>query len=100
MGGKPAGRSVRELGINGKETVLNVFKCKWTSIGEGRLLGDMVICAGHHSYFADKIFLLKHKAPHSPELRICCMPSRCSSSPPPHHQQIVPNEPGIEEVTL
>lgn len=101
MGGNPTGGSVRELGINGKETAVNVFKHKWTLIEEGRLLGDMVICAGHHSYSADKIFLLRHKAPNFPGLQICCMPSCCSSSPLPHHQQIVPSMPmfpGIEEV--
>lgn len=89
---------VRELGINGKETALNVFKHKWTSIGEGRLLGDMVMCASHHSYLADRTFLLKHKAPNFSGLQICCMPSCCSSSPSPHHQQTVSSEPGIGEV--
>lgn len=98
MGGNPAGRLVREQGIDGKETAPNVFKHKWTSVGEGRLLGDTVIRADHHSYSADKIFLLKHKAPNSPGLQICCMPSCCLSSPSPYHQQTVPKEPGIGEV--
>lgn len=67
MRGDPAGRSVRELDINGKKTAAKAFKCEWTSI-EGRLLGDMSMGAGHHSYFSDKISLLKYKAPNSPGL--------------------------------
>lgn len=71
MGG-PAGRSMRELDVNGKGTALNAFKHEWTSIGEGRLLGDMFMCAGHHSASSDKISLLKHKALNSPGCTHSC----------------------------
>lgn len=53
---------------NGKETAL---RCEWTST-EGRLLGDMFMWPGRHSYCSDRTSLLKHKAPYSPRIYVCC----------------------------